>query len=191
MSNISIFPDRVSMISELVPKQQTYGEIGVFKGDFAKSLLHILQPEGLVLFDLFEGRMGSGNADGNYYEEVDLAKEYVRMQSELPSMIVSFQKGDSSTNLRQFPDNHFTMIYIDGDHSYQGCKKDLEVAITKVKSGGWIMGHDYKMNMEKAHRSYSFGVKQAVDEFCSSYNQTICARGMDGCVSYAIHVQKN
>jgi hypothetical protein len=186
-----MFTDRVSMIRELVPKNQLYGEIGVFKGDFAKSLLDTLQPQGLILFDLFEGRMGSGNADGNYYQEVDLTEVYANLQTELPSTIVSFQKGDSSTNLQNFPDNYFTMIYIDGDHSYQGCKKDLEVAFSKVKSGGWIMGHDYKMNMEKAHRVYSFGVKQAVDEFCSKYGQTIHALGMDGCVSYAIHLRKN
>lgn len=186
-----IFPDRITMISELIPKQQIYGEIGVFKGEFAKSLLSILEPQKLVLFDLFEGRTGSGNADGNYYDEVDLHTEYIRLQCELPNNIVSFQKGNSSTNVKEFPDNYFTMIYIDGDHSYEGCKNDLEVALLKVKAGGWIMGHDYTMNMEKARISYSFGVKQAVDEFCDRYKQTICAFGMDGCVSYAIHVQKN
>jgi cephalosporin hydroxylase len=81
------------------------------------------------------------------------------------------------------------MIYIDADHSYEGCKRDLNISFKKVKSGGYIMGHDYEMNMNKAQKEYSFGVKQAVDEFCISYNQRICAKGFDGCVSYAI--QKN
>jgi len=52
------------------------------------------------------------------------------------------------------------------------------------------MGHDYEMNMSKSNRYYVFGVKQAVDEYCNSYNQTIFAKAMDGCVSYAIHVNK-
>jgi hypothetical protein len=186
----TLYSDRVVMIKALVPRCEQYGEIGVFKGDFAKSLLEILNPKQLVLFDLFEGRMGSGNADGNFYEETLLEHEYARLQVELPSNIVTFQKGDSSTNLKTYPDNHFTMIYIDGDHSYEGCKKDLAVAFSKVKAGGWIMGHDYAMNMEKARTYYTFGVKKAVDEFCASYGQSISALGLDGCVSYAICVKK-
>jgi hypothetical protein len=187
---VVVYSDRVAMIKALVPRCEHYGEIGVFKGEFAKSLLETLNPKHLVLFDLFEGRMGSGNADGNYYEEILLDDEYKRLQTELPSDIVSFQKGDSSTHLKIYPDNHFTMIYIDGDHSYEGCKKDLEAAFSKVKTGGWIMGHDYEMNMEKARTYYSFGVKKAVDEFCASYGQNIAALGLDGCVSYAICVKK-
>jgi hypothetical protein len=29
-------------------------------------------------------------------------------------------------------------------------KKDLQLAFNKVKDQGWIMGHDYEMNMIKA-----------------------------------------
>jgi hypothetical protein len=82
------------------------------------------------------------------------------------------------------------MIYVDGDHSYQGCKKDLDVAYRKLKSGGLLLGHDYEMNMKKAHQAYPFGVRRAVDEFCVNYNQKIIAKGMDGCVSFAIRIQK-
>ena len=65
--------------------------------------------------------------------------------------------------------------------------KDLEAAYSKVKSGGWIMGHDYEMNMSKAHTVYDCsGLKKAVDEFCTKYNLSIQYLGMDGCVSYAI-----
>jgi hypothetical protein len=42
------------------------------------------------------------------------------------------------------------------------------VALHKVKPGGWIMGHDYEMNMQKARNFYTFGVRQAVDEFCQT-----------------------
>ena len=34
-------------------------------------------------------------------------------------------------------------IYVDGDHSYEGCLKDLENAINVVKPGGFILGDDY------------------------------------------------
>ncbi len=103
---------------------------------------------------------------------------------------VVLNKGDSSHELSRFEDDTFDAIYLDGDHSYAGCKKDLDVAIRKIKPGGWIMGHDYQMNMAKARTFYSFGVKKAVDEFCEAFKQEIVALAMDGCVSFAIHIKK-
>ena len=103
---------------------------------------------------------------------------------------VTIMKGDGVASLETFPDNTFDMIYIDGDHSYEGCRRDLMVAYAKVKPGGFIMGHDYEMNMCKARNYYNFGVKNAVDQFCELFGQKLVARGLDGCVSYAIQLQK-
>jgi hypothetical protein len=64
----------------------------------------------------------------------------------------------------------------------------LKIEYKKIKKGGWIMGHDYEMNMNKAKTVYSFGVRKAVDEFCNTYKQTIYAKALDGCVSYAIQI---
>jgi hypothetical protein len=52
------------------------------------------------------------------------------------------------------------------------------------------MGHDYEMNMNKAKKAYDFGVRKAVDEFCCEFSQKIYAKGLDGCVSYAIKISK-
>lgn len=38
-----------------------------------------------------------------------------------------------------------SMIYIDGDHSYEGAKSDIELSINKVKSGGVIFIDDYSL----------------------------------------------
>lgn len=40
-------------------------------------------------------------------------------------------------------DNYFDFIYIDGDHSYEGIKRDLELYLPKIKQGGVVAGHDY------------------------------------------------
>jgi hypothetical protein len=178
------FDTRWEMIKALVLPGGVYGEIGVFTCDFSKQLLS-LQPSRLVLFDLFEGTTCSGNCDGNDVVHTDMSKQYAVAQT-----LGEACKGDSSVSLSKFEDNTFDMLYIDGDHSYQGAKKDLEVAYKKVKPGGWIMGHDYEMNMTKARTRYDFGVKQAVDEFCTVHNQVIHAKGLDGCVSFAIQLSK-
>ena len=42
-----------------------------------------------------------------------------------------------------FPDEHFDVIYIDGDHSYDSVIRDLNLYMPKLKHGGIICGHDY------------------------------------------------
>src|SRR6056300_621906 len=46
------------------------------------------------------------------------------------------------------------LIFIDGDHSYQGCKNDILAYQSKVKPNGIFSGHDYDF----------VGVNQAVNE---------------------------
>ena len=41
------------------------------------------------------------------------------------------------------PDNTLDFCYIDADYSYDGVKKDLNMWLPKVKSGGIICGYDY------------------------------------------------
>jgi len=183
-----VYDNRIDMIFDLVPKGAAICEIGIFKGDLAKQLLK-LEPTRLVLLDLFEGECGSGDQDGNNFEYINLNESYKKLREYFPAE-VSIVKGDSSSSLSLEPDDSFDMIYIDGDHSYEGCKKDLMEAYKKVKHCGWIMGHDYEMNMNKAKKPYKFGVRKAVDEFCAEFSQKIFAKGNDGCVSYAIEISK-
>lgn len=184
---MQLFPTRNDMVASLVPKGGMYAEIGVFAGTFSRYLLTVLAPSRLYLLDLFDGNMGSGDQDGNNFSQVNLSTVYNALAADSRFTVL---KGDSSTRLSELPDSSLDMVYIDGDHGYEGCMRDLRVAFAKVKADGWIMGHDYEMNMTKARTMYTFGVKQAVDEFCQTFNQTISAKGLDGCVSYAIRLVK-
>lgn len=189
---MNIFNNRIDMIVKTIPRNGVYAEIGVFKGSFTNEIYTRLSPSKLVLIDLFEGYFPSGDQDGNNLTYADMPKEYELMKQRYSNdSNVQVLKGDSSSLLSQFPDNSFDMIYIDGDHSYEGVRKDIQVAFHKIKPGGWLMGHDYEMNMSKARTYYSFGVRQAVDEFCIGYGQTITAKGNDGCVSFGIQIKKN
>ncbi len=182
---INIYENRNIMVSDLIAPNGVYAEIGVFKGEFSNFLLTKLNPKQLVLFDLFDGTCGSGDVDGNNFSNTNMNTEFNNIMN-WNNEVITLKKGDSSSQLDLFENEYFDMIYIDGDHSYDGCKKDLDVALKKVKKGGYIMGHDYEMNMNKAKTCYSFGVKKAVDEFCQKNNLQILAKAMDGCVSYAI-----
>lgn len=57
-----------------------------------------------------------------------------------------------------FEDDSLDFVFIDGDHSYEGCTLDIRLWWPKVKPGGLLSGHDYVA--EK-----NFGVQKAVHEF--------------------------
>lgn len=166
-------------------------EIGVFKGEFLDYIVEQCNIGSIDGVDLFEGNMCSGNVDGNNVRWCDIGKSYLELTNKYKDMLnVRLYKMYSSQYLKNIPDNFYDIIYLDGDHSYAGVKEDLENAFLKIKDGGYIMGHDYEMNTAKAHHSYDFGVKQAVDEFCVKNNQNILAKAMDGCVSFCIKIKK-
>jgi hypothetical protein len=68
-------------------------------------------------------------------------------------------RGNSVHMAMEVDDASLFLVYIDGDHSYEGCFNDLRAWGPKVKRGGYIACHDF-MNP-------SYGVKQAVMDFCA------------------------
>lgn len=42
-----------------------------------------------------------------------------------------------------FEDESFDFVYLDGNHEYESIKADIELWLPKIKSGGWLGGHDY------------------------------------------------
>lgn len=66
--------------------------------------------------------------------------------------------------VKHFEDNFFDLVYIDADHSYEGCLRDIEDWYPKIKKGGIMLGDDYRI-YEGRRPGIEFGVIQAVNEF--------------------------
>lgn len=155
-------------------------EIGVFKGEFSKYIYETIKPKELHMIDIFDGMMCSGDKDGKNIIWVNLNEEYVKLKSYFNNtQNVRIHKGFSFEILNGFVDEYFDLIYIDGDHSYEGVKKDLEIVINKVKKGGYIFGHDYTQTMFPE-------VVRAVNEFCDENNLKISYITNDGCPTFGI-----
>jgi hypothetical protein len=167
------------MLLEQFPKNSVYAEIGVFKGDFSKDIYKIVKPKELHLIDIFEGKMVSGDQNGNNMTWTNLEDDYLRL-SELykDDSSVILHKGTSESILSSFPDNYFDVVYIDGDHSYNGVTIDLNLAYSKVKPKGIISGHDYGIKFVP--------VMSAVDDFLKKTNLKINYITLDGCPSFGI-----
>ena len=59
-----------------------------------------------------------------------------------------------------FEDGELDLVFIDADHSYEGCIADIRAWMPKIKKGGYISGHDYENN----EGDFKFGVTRAVNE---------------------------
>jgi len=59
----------------------------------------------------------------------------------------------------EIKDESLDYAFIDGDHSYEGVKRDITLWWPKVKKGGWIGGHDWK---SERHPDVTYAV---VDSF--------------------------
>jgi hypothetical protein len=166
-------------------------EIGIFKGEFFDFIANNCSIGLLDGVDLFVGTNGSGDQDGNNFIWYNLEKSFKELTEKYKNNPnVNLHKSDSSTYLKSKMDDYYDIIYIDADHTYEGCKRDLTEAFKKIKQGGYIMGHDYEMNMKKGKTDWKCGVPQAVNEFCDTYNQSIIAKAMDGCVGFCIRIDK-
>lgn len=76
--------------------------------------------------------------------------------------------------LENHHDSQADMVFIDGDHSYEGCRDDILNWLPNIKPGGIIAVHDYKKETvfqrtdlppNVPHYKAWPGVDAAVDEF--------------------------
>jgi hypothetical protein len=76
-------------------------------------------------------------------------------------------KGPSTVVAVDFADESLDAIYLDGDHSYEGVKTDINAWSPKVKIGGLIMGHDF-IHEPGVHRAVTELLGQPEKQFRDS-----------------------
>lgn len=75
-------------------------------------------------------------------------------------------RGFSMDVVKKFPDNTFDAVYLDGNHKFQYFANDLAEWHRKVKPGGIVCGHDYKIHKN----SDQFHVVQVLHAWIDAYN---------------------
>jgi len=82
-------------------------------------------------------------------------------------------KANSLDIVKHLPDDHFDLLFIDNNHSYDHVKRELELYWPKLKVGGMFSGDDYTEGVRTQKGFRSFGVIEAVDEFVKSQDQKL------------------
>lgn len=97
-------------------------------------------------------------------------------------------KGDSFEMLCKLRENgsSYKFIYIDGDHSYEGCKKDLSIAWDLLEDGGVMFFDDYNDHLRP--NPFKFGVDSAVNEFFLGRDDYVVLSNVH--TDYQFYIQK-
>jgi predicted O-methyltransferase YrrM len=156
----------VSLLNERYPNGLGC-EVGVLRGEFSKHLLSNWNCKKLYLVDCWEEH--PTDYDEIFHNHQNNFK--IMQQTLLPfSSRYEICKGYSDKIVHSFQEEMFDFIYIDANHSYQGCKLDLDLYWSKLKKGGILMGDDYHLNdiedLSFNDTNVTFGVTKAVREFC-------------------------
>lgn len=142
-------------------------EIGVFVGALSEQLLAARPDLTLYMVDCWGDNDSEAYKDTNDFHanaSIDQQRGWeniTRTKARQFGDRAIVCKGLSTDVSKQFKDNFFDVVFVDADHSYEGCLADIKAWEGKVKSGGYISGHDYENN----EADFLFGVTQAVDEW--------------------------
>jgi hypothetical protein len=157
IENCHLLPNRTAILHKM-KKGGVVAEVGVAAGGFSRSILDICSPSEFHLIDLYLSSTSS----------LTTTVVSERFRAEINEGIVHLHEGDSSSWLAKFPDSYFDFIYIDGDHSYQGVKKDVQAGKSKVKDDGFLIFNDY--TYWSPAECVVYGIVQAVNELCLEEN---------------------
>lgn len=118
-------------------------EIGCGKGLNAHRLLSLCRNLHLIGVDYWppDYPNSDGTPRGPRISRTIEAKYHDRMKEFAER--VTLMRMPSLEAARQFDEGSLDFVFIDGDHSYEGCKADIEAWSPKVRKGGLIAGHDF------------------------------------------------
>lgn len=117
-------------------------EVGVAEGNYSREFLSLWHGDYVMVdrwchIDGYDDVMNGSDAEHEqrFRQAMAVAEEH--------SSRVTVLRMDSVEAASQFPDKSLSFVYLDGDHSYDGVRRDLAAWWPKVQSHGVIAGHDY------------------------------------------------
>jgi hypothetical protein len=141
-------------------------EIGVWYGNHAERLLELTGGQ-VYGIDPYWEKIQTSIKDFSQIEWNAMYRYAIKRLSKYPGY--THIRKDSSKAMSDVPDS-VDYVYIDGDHSYEGCLADIQKWFPKVRKGGLVGGDDYGHPHLK-------GVKKAVDEYFEG-NQRVFRDGV-------------
>jgi hypothetical protein len=141
-------------------------EIGVWCGHFSEQILRARAGARIIQVDRW-----------TTYSTSEQANETEARMSKYSQLTFDKAKYENLARIARFPkrvrilemdqieaaekirDGSLYMVFLDGPHSYEGCRDGIIAYLPKIAKGGWIGGHDFRHNGKGRP-----GVRKAVTE---------------------------
>ena len=165
------FEDVYTDMVEKAEENSHFVEVGAWLGKSTSYMaVEIANSNKNIKFDAVDTWEGS-DEDGhkNYINglQTTLYEKFLDNIKSISSYINPI-KGFSTEISKTYEDNSLDFVFLDASHDYENVKKDIESWYPKVKSTGYIAGHDY--NEEGIEGTEWLGVVKAVNEFFGKDN---------------------
>lgn len=132
-------PVELQFLYETAQKSSSVLEIGSWKGRSTHAILSGCKGR-VVAVDHFRGSEGEDYAHAEAKaEDLPVYKEFMRNVGHFTNLTV--MKVSSKEAKEVLKDQNFDMIFIDGEHTYEGVKEDI--ALWKDNAKVILCGHDY------------------------------------------------
>lgn len=150
-----------------LPKDGVLLEVGSFMG-----LSSILMANALIASGNTGGRIicvdtWQGSVEHQEMEVIQENRLFETFQENIRNANVSHIirpiRKPSVEAAKEFSDASLDRIYIDGDHSFEGCYTDLEAWYPKLKPGGLLFGHDCAPNEDVRRAVLQFATERGLD----------------------------
>lgn len=169
----------LSLLRRMTGPSLLMAEIGVFAGATSEYLLANEPRLRLHMIDPWR----AAEPDSTYAKSRDrvatLTQEQMDAVARQADERTMFAEGrrwihpSTSLAVAEWMQGPFDLVFIDAEHTYEGCSADIAAWWPKVKPGGILAGHDY------GHRRYP-GVARAVDRFVASEVPPVTLETMPG-----------
>jgi len=131
-------------------------ELGVSQGRFTMYLCAIMHDMQMIAVDRWEEQPDHKTEGWIGWDHDGSLSRFREVCDQHFTDRVKIIRSDSVAAAKLVEDGSLDFVFIDADHSYEGCKADIEAWEPKVRKGGMVAGHDYNRKWP--------GVVRSVDE---------------------------
>lgn len=163
------WPNRRAVLAVL-PEGGVGIELGVQQGGYSAELFRKTKPKRLFLVDIWQ-RQDPKKYPFSTNRRQEIQEKYYaavldRFREQIADGTVTVLRMWTDEALASLQDRELDWAYVDADHSYEPCLRDLRGCWHKVKRGGYILVHDFIPGYA--------GVVAAVSQFLDENHDVKC-----------------
>lgn len=150
----------------------TVVEVGVYEGDLSQQIAEYCPQAKIYLVDPWRffpaGYVDPCNRDQDAFDQI-FKSVCARMAGYQTTDLYEDHRviiiRNTSVAAAEIVPNQLDIVYLDGNHSFDGITEDIATWYPKVKPGGILAGHDYVHNPDRSVN----GVIPAVDKLVAQH----------------------